>query len=344
MKTLSLAVLAMVLWTSAAPAQEAQEVDAQELERSPTDPAPENLFVRDPILPASIAVAGAGLTSTLAGAVVWGRSEPSVYCGALGCLTGPNNSAERGQGAALVGVGAGLAVAGAAGLAFSLAAPLEPGEERDAPGVATTGFVLTSMSLGALAGGFTFGGAGASKPDVGKAWPFFLASGVFGGVGVPLFIAGVSPQNEAERNEEARQRRLEREHQRAKGERRAQERRAIERGEIETELKSPALIGVGSFLMAAGVGGLVACSVAAANVRTGGFMDFSGLERIGFIAGGIASLGAGAGAGIPLVVIGSRRVPKSSEEPKPAPTTSSAVSAPHIAVGLGTVALEASLW
>ena len=50
------------------------------------------------------------------------------------------------------------------------------------------------------------------------------------------------------------------------------------------------------------------------------------------------------GAGIPLVVIGSRRVPKSSEMPDGAPSTSSAISAPHIGVGLGTVALEASLW
>jgi hypothetical protein len=305
------------------------------------DPTAEDPLQKDPLLPTSIAVGAAGITTAVAGAFVWRSSNPSPVCGALGCIEGRDNTSERAKGAALVGVGAGLAVASAAGLALSLGAPLEGDEERDGPVAATFGLALTSMSLGALGGGLTYGGVGASNPEFGRAVPFFLVSGGLAGIGLPLLIAGASVEDEAERRQEALERRKKRGKRDATSadrardrERRQREQRAIASGEIGSELKSPAMVGIGSTLMIAGVGGFVGCMVGAVNVDSGGgFMDFSGLERGLFILGGVASLGAGAGAGIPLVVIGSRRVPtKVAEEPaeRHAPPI-------QLAVGPGTV-------
>lgn len=321
----ALALAASLSWTSVAKA----------------DPPVEDPFLKDPLLPTSIAVGAAGVTTAIAGALVWQSADPRPLCGALGCLEGKDNTPERAKGAALVGVGAGLAVASAAGLAFSLGAPLEGDEERDGPGAATAGLLLTSMSLGALGGGLSFGGAGASNADYGKSTPFFLASAGLAGIGIPLLIAGADVEDEAERREEADERRAKKSSREKDRRKRESERLAIERGEVETELKNPGMVVAGSVFLVAGVGGFVGCVVGASQVDSGGgFMDFSGLERLAWIGGAVASLGAGAGAGIPMVVIGSRPVPKSDASDSPEAKT----PPPRLAFGMGTVAVEGVLW
>ncbi len=75
-----------------------------------------------------------------------------------------------------------------------------------------------------------------------------------------------------------------------------------------TSVRSSGLIGGGIALCAAGIGGMAASIVAATNVDRGGFMDFSGFEVAGWGLLAAASVGAGLGGGIPMIVFGAKPV------------------------------------
>lgn len=88
-----------------------------------------------------------------------------------------------------------------------------------------------------------------------------------------------------------------------------------------SEPRSPAMIIVGSLLMAAGVAGATAFFTAAGEIESGFLSDLG--VALYAVAGGW-SLAAGFGGGIPLVVIGSRavRAPQAEQPPLPTFTTS----------------------
>lgn len=74
--------------------------------------------------------------------------------------------------------------------------------------------------------------------------------------------------------------------------------------------------------MSMGVAGGVAAAVAASNVETSGFMDFSAVP---FVFAALGSFGVGLGLGIPMTVSGAR-----SEKPAPSAT-------PKVRVGLTSI-------
>lgn len=275
------------------------------------------LIQRDPLVPASIAVGSTGTALAIVGGTLWATNDPPPVCGDLGgCLPGKDLGPRRETGTAMIGFGAGMALTSAAGLAMSFGDPLRPGEERDAPGTAVTGLVLTSWSVGALGGGLMFGGLGAERADWASAMPFFVAGGIGAAVGVPLLFIGASHEDEAERAQE----RKDAAHDKAVREAKQQARReklverawAIEHG--KTEVKSPAMIGIGSGALIAGLGGGIALFAAGASIPPGGFLSSNGFDRLGYFAGGFLALGHGLGAGIPLIVVGARQVPKTDHD------------------------------
>lgn len=315
-------VVALASWTGRARAEGAATVQGES-------------STGDPLVPTSIAVASTGVVTSIAGALIWSRSDPRERCGALGCLPGPRTGTGPDAGSAMMGLGAGLAVAGAVGLGVTLGAPLERGEERDGPVAATAGLLLTSLSAGALGGGLAFGGMKEPRADFTRGVPFFVTAGVLAAGGIPLLVVGASAEDEAERAEERRERAAKEEKRRRAKEKRARHRERLARGEeIETEMRSPAMVGIGSGLLVAGTGGTIALAVAGSQVDTGGW--FGGLNKVPFILGGILCFGVGAGAGIPLVVVGSRKVPAEEDE-RPAPRSALAPSRIQIGPGSGSV-------
>ncbi len=291
----------------------------------------------DPLVPTSISVAGVGALTALGGTLAWQVDSRRTYCGEVGCATRVESGSRQDIGRTFTGVGIGLALAGAVGMGATIGAPLEEGEERDGPAAATLGFLLTSMSAGMLGGGLAIGPENVSGWD--RAAPFFVLSGVFASAGIPLLAAGVGREDEAERQQEAREKREKVARKNAE-KRRAEERReAMARGELASEMRSPAMVGIGVSLMAAGVGGVVGFSIGAANEDTSGW--FGGLNTLPWIGGALLSAGAGIGGGIPLVVFGARQVPvgDDTQENDDAEPRSSAMPA-RVNVGAGTVSAE----
>jgi hypothetical protein len=107
----------------------------------------------------------------------------------------------------------------------------------------------------------------------------------------------------------------------------------------ETEVRNPGLIGGGAVLLAGGVAGGIALAVHASSVESsGGFMDFSGLEKFAAGFGAFVCLGGGLGGGITMIALGARRVPASGEpEASDAPPTG---PAPRIGLSPTSVTME----
>jgi hypothetical protein len=149
----------------------------------------------------------------------------------------------------------------------------------------------------------------------------------------------VGREDETERRQEAREKREKAARRTAKKRRTEERREAMARGELASEMRSPAMVGIGVSLMAAGVGGVVGFSIGAANEDTSGW--FGGLNKLPWIGGALLSAGAELGSGIPLVVIGARQVPvgDDTQENDDAEPRSSAMPA-RVNVGAGTVSAE----
>lgn len=111
-----------------------------------------------------------------------------------------------------------------------------------------------------------------------------------------------------------------------------------QRPEPETEVRSPGLIAGGSVLLASGVAGGIALAVHASRIQSGGgFMDFSGLDKILFGAASFLSFGAGLGGGIPMIAVGARRYPVHVPLPKDELATR---AMPKVGVGPTSVTME----
>lgn len=111
-----------------------------------------------------------------------------------------------------------------------------------------------------------------------------------------------------------------------------------QRPEPETEVRSPGLIAGGSVLLTSGVAGGIALAVHASRIQSGGgFMDFSGVEKIFVGVGSFLCFGAGLGGGIPMIAIGARRHPAHVPLPKD-DVASRAV--PKVGVGPTSVTME----
>lgn len=273
----------------------------------------------DPLVPGSTASLGIGLGATVLGGVVVAAAPSEVRCGQVaGCLPSSNEGTARDVGVLAIGGGLGLAAVGGLGMVATRGWPLAPGELRDGPGAATTGFVLTSLSGAALGSGVALAVAGNDVPRPERATPLFIGSGVLAIAGVPLLLAGGSREDPVERGEEAFERHAEAEREAARERARREEKPYTG----PTAMRSPRTAAAGYVVMGLGTaGGVALAAVAASPPASRGFMDFDGLgHSIGFAGASALSFAVGLGVGIPLVVSGSTKVPTA-----------------EVSIGLGTV-------
>jgi hypothetical protein len=192
-------------------AEHPQRRSAEETWLGPFKPA-EPASKTDPLFPTAIAELIAAGSMLALGGLLWGTAVGEERCGAIaGCVDVMDYEAlrQREAGVTLVGLGSGFAVFGSLSLGLLAADPLEPGEERDAPGAAVAGHLLFATGISTFAAGFVHGAAADPRTsDYTRAWPFYVFGLTAAAVGIPLFVGGVSREDEHERLEEQlRQRR-----------------------------------------------------------------------------------------------------------------------------------------
>ncbi len=100
--------------------------------------------------------------------------------------------------------------------------------------------------------------------------------------------------------------------------------------EVATEMRSPAMVGIGSTLLVAGAGAGLGLAIASSQVSTSG--AFGGLGRLPYVLGSFFSFEAGLGAGLPLVIVGARQVPANLDEP----AQRIGLAPSRVQIGLGT--------
>lgn len=158
----------------------------------------------DPLVVTAATELAVGGAFALGGAIAVGVASGSRHvCGAIaGCFdtVHPELDPLRG-GAFSVGFGLGLAASGGVSLIASAVRPLEPGETRELPVVATIGHAAIGLSVGFFAAGFSYGSVARSggREAYDEGWPAFVASGVLMIAGMPMLAFGAPISSAEER-------------------------------------------------------------------------------------------------------------------------------------------------
>jgi len=242
----------------------------------------------DVMLPASLSSLGVGVVLALSGGITLAASgAPAEYCGPTGCIDRVDRHAEN-IGADLIGAGAGFALVGGAGLIEWATARPRRSERRRSTPLLATGFTMTAFSAAGLGLGIaqtaTYAG---NEADFSTSWPLFLSSGLLAAGGIPLLAVGATNWDDRERAEVAEN-----------------ERRQAD-PTLPKKRRSTGMVVAGAILT--GIGGLGALA------GTGALIADSALGGGGILTTIVALPCFGASVlfssvGIPLVVVGNRRV------------------------------------
>lgn len=238
----------------------------------------------DWLAPTAGTTLGLGVVFVVSGAIVLGTSGGEQYCGIGGCVDRPDPRSEN-LGASLLGAGVGFATVGGLGLLGTIDAP-RGFERRKSQPLMLTGFALTSLAAASLGVGIGQATTYSEDTDLSTAWPFFMASSIAAGVGIPMLAIGSKVRTQEQRDADRRRDEL------------------LRDPSVPKQPYSKVMIGVGSGLT--GIGGtaiLAATGIFLVDVGAGGPGDFSTFAAL-------PALGAGTfftAVGIPLIVAGAQK-------------------------------------
>ena len=264
----------------------------------------------DPLVPTAIAEIGTGVVIGAAGTMILiDANTGPERCGRIaGCVDAVPDVGADLDGRYVTGAGIGLAAAG--GLTWALVAsdPLDPGEHRDSSSGTVAGSIL--VALGASGLGSIIAGSTSAQHETG--WNLLIGAAVLPSlaVGIPLLATSLDGETREEAAAEEA------------------EDVAVERalaGGAPTEMASPGMFAAGVTLTS--IGGLAALGGTGLALASGGSPGggYGALFGGAIAGGGVLFLGAG----IPLTVVGSRKVPERTR----------ADALPEVTVGIGSLAM-----
>jgi hypothetical protein len=139
--------------------------------------------------PSATTSAGIGAVLLVAGAVIFGGSDPQQYCGLSGCTERPDYLTIN-TGASLMGAGAGFLVTGALGLAGWSARSPEGTETRRSPPLMVTGFSAIALGTAGIGLGVAQAETYSRFDDYSTAVPLLITSGLLTVAGIPMLAIG----------------------------------------------------------------------------------------------------------------------------------------------------------